>query len=36
VPDNAARLRPANHSDGLPLTARWLTDHITAAETGGN
>lgn len=31
VPERAADIRPANHSDGLPLTARWVTEHLAGA-----
>ncbi len=33
VGDLQNRLRPANLCDGLPLTARWITEHILAQET---
>jgi 2-oxoglutarate ferredoxin oxidoreductase subunit alpha len=32
MPEHAARVKPCNHSDGLPLTARWITDAIIKAE----
>jgi len=32
VPEHAARLIACNHSDGLPLTARWITDAILEKE----
>jgi 2-oxoglutarate ferredoxin oxidoreductase subunit alpha len=32
VPEHATRLIPCNHSDGLPLTARWITDAILEKE----
>ncbi|MFI4983384.1 MAG: hypothetical protein ACHQIO_23780, partial [Nevskiales bacterium] len=31
VPERAADIVPVNHSDGLPLTARWVTEHVMAA-----
>jgi len=31
VPEHATEILAANHSDGLPLTARWVTEHIVAA-----
>jgi 2-oxoglutarate ferredoxin oxidoreductase subunit alpha len=31
VPEHAARVKPLNHNDGLPLTARWITEHVMAA-----
>jgi len=31
VPERAVDIKPANHNDGLPLTARWVTEHIAAA-----
>jgi 2-oxoglutarate ferredoxin oxidoreductase subunit alpha len=31
-PEHAARLRPANWCDGLPLTARWITETILQQE----
>jgi 2-oxoglutarate ferredoxin oxidoreductase subunit alpha len=31
VPEHAARILPLNHNDGLPLTARWITEHVMAA-----
>jgi len=31
VPDLAPRVRRANKSDGLPLTADWITDFLTSA-----
>ncbi len=32
MPGEAARFRPANHSDGLPLTAKWVRDAILSQE----
>jgi 2-oxoglutarate ferredoxin oxidoreductase subunit alpha len=32
LPDQAPRLRSAAHSDGLPLTARWVRENILAQE----
>jgi 2-oxoglutarate ferredoxin oxidoreductase subunit alpha len=29
VPERAVDIVAANHSDGLPLTARWVTEHVT-------
>src|SRR5579859_50655 len=31
VPERALDIRAVNHSDGLPLTARWVTEHVAAA-----
>jgi 2-oxoglutarate ferredoxin oxidoreductase subunit alpha len=31
VPAHDMRVLAANKSDGLPLTARWITEHIQAA-----
>jgi 2-oxoglutarate ferredoxin oxidoreductase subunit alpha len=31
VPEHAARVMPLNHNDGLPLTARWISEHVMAA-----
>jgi len=31
VPEHAMRVRPANKSDGLPLTAAWITEFLTTA-----
>ncbi|MCC6187447.1 MAG: 2-oxoacid:acceptor oxidoreductase subunit alpha [Anaerolineales bacterium] len=31
VPERAAQVLPANKSDGLPLTARWITEFLSAA-----
>ncbi len=31
VPERAVDIVAANHNDGLPLTARWVTEHVTAA-----
>ncbi|MEP7358153.1 MAG: 2-oxoacid:acceptor oxidoreductase subunit alpha [Anaerolineales bacterium] len=31
VPEHAARVLPLNHNDGLPLTARWIAEHVLAA-----
>jgi 2-oxoglutarate ferredoxin oxidoreductase subunit alpha len=31
VPERAAEIIPVNHNDGLPLTARWVTEHVLAA-----
>jgi 2-oxoglutarate/2-oxoacid ferredoxin oxidoreductase subunit alpha len=31
VPERAARVRQANKSDGLPLTAAWITEFLTTA-----
>jgi 2-oxoglutarate ferredoxin oxidoreductase subunit alpha len=31
-PDLATRVRPAHHADGLPLTARWITNAIMEQE----
>jgi 2-oxoglutarate ferredoxin oxidoreductase subunit alpha len=31
VPEHAPQVRPANKSDGLPLTARWITEFLSAA-----
>ena len=30
VPERAADIKPANHNDGLPLTARWVAEHVAA------
>ncbi len=32
MPDQASRLRSAAHSDGLPLTAKWIEETILAQE----
>jgi 2-oxoglutarate ferredoxin oxidoreductase subunit alpha len=32
LPEQAPRLRSAAHSDGLPLTARWVKETILAQE----
>jgi 2-oxoglutarate ferredoxin oxidoreductase subunit alpha len=32
VPEHAARIMPLNHNDGLPLTARWIAEHVLAAS----
>jgi 2-oxoglutarate ferredoxin oxidoreductase subunit alpha len=32
APEHATRLIPCNHSDGLPLTARWITEAILEKE----
>jgi 2-oxoglutarate ferredoxin oxidoreductase subunit alpha len=32
IPDQASKLRSACHSDGLPLTARWVKDAILEKE----
>ena len=32
MPDQAPRLRSACHSDGLPLTAKWVKESILAQE----
>jgi 2-oxoglutarate ferredoxin oxidoreductase subunit alpha len=32
MPEHATRLVACNHSDGLPLTARWITEAILAKE----
>ncbi len=32
MPDQAPKLRSAAHSDGLPLTARWIKETIFAQE----
>jgi len=32
TPEHAARLIACNHSDGLPLTARWITEAILEKE----
>lgn len=34
LPALAARLQPLAHIDGMPLTARWVVDALTAAEQG--
>ena len=31
VPERAVDILPANHNDGMPLTARWVTEHLAAA-----
>jgi 2-oxoglutarate ferredoxin oxidoreductase subunit alpha len=31
VPERAPQVLPANKSDGLPLTARWITEYLSAA-----
>jgi 2-oxoglutarate ferredoxin oxidoreductase subunit alpha len=31
VPERALQVLPANKSDGLPLTARWITEYLSAA-----
>jgi 2-oxoglutarate ferredoxin oxidoreductase subunit alpha len=31
-PDLSTRVRPTAHLDGLPLTARWITNAITEQE----
>lgn len=31
VPERAAQVLPANKSDGLPLTARWITEFLSTA-----
>jgi 2-oxoglutarate ferredoxin oxidoreductase subunit alpha len=31
-PDQATKLRSASHTDGLPLTARWVAQAILAQE----
>jgi hypothetical protein len=32
MPEQAPKLHSAAHSDGLPLTARWVKDTILAQE----
>lgn len=32
APELAGRVRPCNHSDGLPLTARWITEAVLRLE----
>jgi len=32
APGLAARVQPCNHNDGLPLTARWITEAIAGLE----
>lgn len=32
VPEHILRIRACNHSDGLPLTARWITEAILEQE----
>jgi 2-oxoglutarate ferredoxin oxidoreductase subunit alpha len=32
LPDQAAKFRSACHSDGLPLTAKWIEESILAQE----
>ena len=32
MPEYATKLRAASHSDGLPLTARWIKETILAQE----
>ncbi len=32
-PDQASKFRSVCHSDGLPLTAKWVKDTILAVET---
>jgi 2-oxoglutarate ferredoxin oxidoreductase subunit alpha len=32
MPDQASKFRSAAHSDGLPLTAKWVKDAILAQE----
>ncbi|MBM3152470.1 MAG: 2-oxoacid:acceptor oxidoreductase subunit alpha [Chloroflexi bacterium] len=32
MPDQAGKFRPANHNDGLPLTARWVMEAIQSQE----
>jgi 2-oxoglutarate ferredoxin oxidoreductase subunit alpha len=34
TPEHAARLIACNHSDGLPLTARWITEAVLKLEGG--
>jgi 2-oxoglutarate ferredoxin oxidoreductase subunit alpha len=34
VPEHAARLQSLNLNNGLPLTARWVTQAVQAAEGG--
>lgn len=34
VPEMATKLRELSHNDGLPLTARWITEALTEAERG--
>jgi len=31
-PDMATRIRSLRRNNGLPLTARWITDNLLAAE----
>jgi hypothetical protein len=32
IPEQAPKLRSACHSDGLPLTAKWVKESILAQE----
>jgi hypothetical protein len=32
-PKDAAKIRAANHNDGLPLTAHWVTSEIAYQES---
>jgi 2-oxoglutarate ferredoxin oxidoreductase subunit alpha len=32
APELATRIRPCNHSDGLPLTARWIAEAVLGHE----
>ena len=36
VPEMAGRVRSLRNNDGLPLTARWIVDHLGAAEGGSH
>ena len=32
APEYATRVQPANHNDGMPLTAKWITSTILKKE----
>jgi 2-oxoglutarate ferredoxin oxidoreductase subunit alpha len=32
MPDQATKLKPLNHNDGLPLTARWIMEAVLSQE----
>ncbi len=34
LPEEATKIRLLNHNDGLPLTARWITESLAKAERG--
>ncbi|MFP3855108.1 MAG: 2-oxoacid:acceptor oxidoreductase subunit alpha [Anaerolineales bacterium] len=34
LPEQATKIKSLNHNDGLPLTARWITDALEEVERG--